>query len=227
MKDGFEATLVVELAPDEVWEALTRRTLERDTDAEGQVHYVLPGFPSFPPLSMVGASCSPLEAEPGRLLRVRKDDEPCSGTEIAVTLEKADTGTRVTVVQSGFGPWLERLRDTFETHWLQIVADFRLYLERGLTVVPTAFGANLGALTRHTPVGLEVMSVDAGGFAQNAGLAPGDLLLTVGGIRIHDTQQLWTVLALCEADRKTEVTWARGRDAMQGRATAQAPAAPG
>lgn len=221
MKDGFEATFVVDLAPDEVWEALTRRTTGGPSDSEGDLRYVLPGFPSFPPLAVAGASCTPLEIEPGRLLRVRKEHEPCAGTEIAVTLEQAKTGTRVTVVQSGFGPWLDRLRDTFNAHWLQIVADFRLFLERGLTVPGTVWGASLGAQTRQTPVGLEIVAVEADGFGERAGLEAGDLLLSLRGIRIHDTQQLWTVLALSEMEGEAEVTWARGRTAMCARAPTQ------
>lgn len=102
--------------------------------------------------------------------------------------EQAGTGTRVTVVQSGFGPWLDRLRDTFETHWRQIVADLRLFLERGLTVPGTAWGASLGADTRHTPTGLELTAVTPGGFADGAGMLPGDLLLTLRDLRVHDTQ---------------------------------------
>ena len=150
---------------------------------------------------------------------MRKEHEPCAGTEIAVTLEEAGTGTRVTVVQSGFGPWFDQVRDTFHTHGVQIVADFRLYIERGLTVPGTVWGANLGAQTKHTPVGLEIVAVDSGGFGESAGMRPGDLLLTLRGIRLHDTQQLWTVLALTEIGSSADVTWARGREPMQGKAT--------
>jgi hypothetical protein len=220
MRDDFEATFVVDLAPAEVWEALTRRTLEGDPGSEGEVHYVLPGFPSFAALPLAGASCTPIEIEAGRLLRVKKDHEPCAGTEIAVRLEQAETGTRVSVVQSGFGPFLDIVgRDTVFGHGHQIMADFRLYIERGLTVPGTVWGANLGARTNHTPVGLELAAVDKGGVAETAGLRAGDLLLTLRGIRLHDTQQLWTVLALTEPGTSADVTWARGREAMSGKAT--------
>ncbi len=220
MKDEFAATFVVDLAPDEVWEALTRRTVGGDHDSGGEVHYVLPGFPSFTPLEVAGASCTPIEMEAPRLLRVKKDHEPCAGTEIAVRLEQAKTGTRVTVVQSGFGPFLEFAgRDTIFTHGDQIMADFRLYIERGLTVPGTAWGRNLGARAKHTPVGLEIVAVDSGGFAETAGIRPGDLLLTLRGIRLHDMQQLWTVLALTEVGANADVTWARGDESMGGKAT--------
>lgn len=216
-KDAFRTSFVVELAPQEVWEALTRRTVPSE---DGALHYVLPGFPSFPPLDVVGASCRLLESEPARLLRVRKDHFPCQGTEIAVELEQASTGTRITVVQSGFGPFLEHAgRDTVFTHGHQIMADFRLYLERGLTVPGTAWGPSLGARIAHTPVGVELEAVEPGGFAASAGMRAGDLLLTLRGLRLHDAQQLWTVLALTAPGSSAEATWARGRQAMSGKAS--------
>lgn len=220
MNDDFEATFVVDLAPDEVWEALTRRTVEAEPDGAGDVHYVLPGFPSFAALPHPGASCTLIEMDAGRLLRVKKDHEPCAGTEIAVRLEQAETGTRVSVVQSGFGPFLDIVgRDTVFGHGHQIMADFRLYLERGITAPGTVWGANLGARTDSAPVGLEIGRVDAGGFAEAAGLCPGDLLLSLRGIRLHDLQQLWTVLALTEPGTPADVHWARGREPMSGKAT--------
>jgi hypothetical protein len=216
MKDDFEATFVVEMAPREVWEALTRRVIEVD----GVRHYVLPGFPSLPPLDIPGASCTPIEIEAGRLLRVKKDDQPCAGSEIAVRLEQAGTGTRVTVVQSGFGPFLDFAgRDTVFGHGRQIVNDLRLYIERGVRVPGTAWGRFLGATPKQTAVGLEIEAIQPGAFAAQAGLQVGDLLLTLCGIRIHDLQQLWTVLALTPIGESVEVSWARGLEVMQGKAS--------
>ena len=218
MKDDFEATFVVELDAEAVWEALTERTVPGETP--GEVHYVLPGFPSLEPLPVPGARCTALEVEPGRLLRVRKDHHPCAGTEIAVRLEQAETGTRVTVVQSGFGSFLDIAgRDTVFTHGAQIARDLHLYLARRLTVPGTRWGAQLGANLHQTPVGLEVDSLHPGGFAEAAGLAPGDLLLTLRGIRLHDLQQLWTVLALTEPGGEAKISWARGTSQMDAKAS--------
>jgi hypothetical protein len=47
----------------------------------------------------------------------------------------------------------------------------------------------------------------------------GDLLLTLRGIRLHDLQQLWTVLALTEPGTTAEASWARGREVVFGKAT--------
>ena len=62
MKDDYEATFVLEVAPLAVWESLTRQTR---TGEDGEVRYVLPGFPSLPPLDVGGARCSLIESEPG------------------------------------------------------------------------------------------------------------------------------------------------------------------
>lgn len=216
MKDDFETTFVVELAPREVWEAIARCAAEAGAQAEGE-RYVLPGWPSFPPQERPGASCTLIEREPQRLLRVRKDHFPCAGTEIAIRLEQAATGTRVTIVQSGFGDFLELAgRDTVFAHGVQIAHDFRLYLERGLTVPGTVWGPDLGARTRQVGVGVEIRDVAPGAFADQVGLRAGDLLLTLAGIRIHDLPQLGTVLALHAPGSSVEVTWARGREPMAG-----------
>ena len=94
MADDYETTFTLELAPTEIWEALTRRMVDRDGEGAEEKHYVLPGFPSFVPQEGDGASCTVLEEEAGRLLRVRKDDDPCKGTEIVVTLESTKTAHR-------------------------------------------------------------------------------------------------------------------------------------
>ncbi len=108
-----------------------------------------------------------IEADAERLLRVKKDHHPCLGTEIAIQLERADNGTRVTIVQSGFGPLLDIAgRDTVLGHGHQIARDLRLFIERGLTVPGTVWGPSLGGVTNETPVGLEIGCVDDGGFGK-------------------------------------------------------------
>jgi hypothetical protein len=219
--EDYEATFIVELAPEEVWESLTHRVLEASSagDPEGVKRYVLPGFPSFAMIEGGGASCSLIEEDAGRLLRVKKDDEPCAGTEIAVRLEQVGTGTRVTVVQSGFGALIGLVgRDTVFGVGERITRDFQLYLERRLTVPGTAWGSGLEGRVRATAVGLELSELVPSGFAQRAGMVSGDLLLTLGKIRVHDLQQLWTVLALTEAGTSLDLTWARGREPMSGKA---------
>jgi uncharacterized protein YndB with AHSA1/START domain len=225
MEDGFEATFVVDLALEDVWKAITVPSPAASpraphTGAEaGPMRYLIAGFPAFGADHAPGTLATELEVDPGRLLRVNKDEEPCAGTEIAIVLENADNGTRVTVVQSGFGPWLASVRDTFEAHWQQIVHDLQLFIERGIRVPGTVWGADLGAMSKQQPLGLEITAVTPGAYAERLGLETGDLLLTLRNIRVHDTQQLWTILALSAPGDETEASWARDREVRSGSAT--------
>ncbi|MDE0349881.1 MAG: PDZ domain-containing protein [Gammaproteobacteria bacterium] len=209
MDDGFEAVSHLEVPRAEVWR---RCRLPGPTDAD---ECRIPGFPSVD--GAPGCAAQVLECEPQKLLRCRKLDMPCAGTGITVRIEPANAAgwpTRVTLRQEGFGAALPR--DILEAHWRQIAADFRLYLEREITVPGTAWGVDLGALFRPTPVGLEVTAVAEGGPAERVGLREGDLLLTVGPIRVHGLAQLWTVLALLPAARELTLGWSRGREWREG-----------
>ena len=147
---------------------------------------------------------------PQQLLRVRKDDEPCAGTEIEIHISPATAGgwpTRVSVRQSGFAPWLLAAGDVALAHWRHIVADFHLYLAHEVTVPGTVWG-EIGAGLRQTPIGLELTDV-TDGLAARCGMQAGDVLLTIAEIRVHTIEQLWTVLALRTAEEDVSVTWAR------------------
>ena len=176
-------------------------------------------IPAFPSPDGGGCAATVLEQQPGQLLRVRKDDMPCAGTEIEIRIEPATAAgwpTRVTLRQSGFGPFFDAARETFDAHFRQIAANFHLYIERGIRVdadTPPDFGAALV----QTPIGLELGGVTDGGFADRCGMAKGDLLLEVGGVRVHDIGDLWALLAV-QPEAPTTATWARGRDRMAGSA---------
>src|SRR5262249_35088738 len=107
-RDMFEATFKVDIAPDAAWAAIARRDLaehEKTRDADAPLHSQvwLPGW---------DGTAEVLESVPPRLLRMRKDTMPCEGTEIVVKLEAADTGTQITVVQSGFGAFFDIAANT-------------------------------------------------------------------------------------------------------------------
>lgn len=215
--DGFERTFTVDLAPDDVWQAVARPVPDAAQPEAGgaATHYLLPGFE---------ARCSVLEQDVGRLLRVRKDEEPCSGTEIVVRLEHAGSGTKVTVVQSGFGPWLPDVIETFGMVWNMIVADLKLYLERRISIKTHLFSQpppslGLGCKTQDELSGLTVAQVEADGFAARAGIRQGDLLLELNGARLLNELQLMDLMRMCSAGSELQVRWARGRDLMQGRAS--------
>ena len=98
---------------------------------------------------------------------------------------------------------------------MHIVANFRLYLERRVHAPDTRWGSSLGATVQQTPIGLEIVNIDEGGFAERCGLSQDDVLIAIDSIRIHDLAQLWTVLALKQPGSETTVSWVHGRQPLK------------
>ena len=170
----------------------------------------IPGFPSadggFGCLGAVEVS------HPQKTLVCAKLDPPCAGTRITIEIGPASAAgwpTRLRLGQAGFEPPLTQLPDFLNAHWRRIVADFRLYVERGVAVPPAAWRASIGATTCETPTGLAVLDVAPDGFADRCGVREGDILIAVADVRILDTAQLWTVLAMLAPGDVVTVTWVR------------------
>jgi len=198
MDDRFEATFLVDHPTEQVWQALRE-------GAQG-TRWMLPAFES--PSDVV-------EMDEGRYVRLKKAAEPCAGTEIAITLEAAASGTTVTVVQSGFGTLFEEMLNTLAIGWSHIVADLALYLQTGARggrhLAPWA---SLGCGVREVRAGLEVDKV-FGGLAADAGLEPGDLLLAVGGAPVVVERELQTLMRVFGSGDKVDVTWARAGQVLR------------
>ena len=164
MDDRLEFVANLEVPQAEAWR---RCRLPAATAAD---RCRVPGFPSVD--GEPGCAAAVLECVPQKLLRCRKLDTPCAGTEIAIRLEPANAAgwpTRVTLSQHGFGGVLPR--EVLEVHWRHIAADFLLYLEREITVPGTAWGISLDADVRQTPTGLAVSGVAERGLAGRYGPA--------------------------------------------------------
>lgn len=212
MEDRFETTFAVQVPVEQVWRSIEDRRPEAATGSaeEDAKRWWLPGFE---------ASAVELEVEPGRRLRVRKDTQPCEGTEVVVTLEATDTGTRVTVVQSGFGAWFEAALDSLEIGWSQIVADLVLYLERGIIAARHLLPwAGFGCSVREVTTGLEVVDIYPGGFAEQAGLEAGDLLLTIGNAPVFTLRDFQSLMRVFRSGEKVEATWVRDRSRLSASA---------
>jgi uncharacterized protein YndB with AHSA1/START domain len=207
MEDRFEATFVVEVERAEVWEALVQ---DDRTEPGGPQRLWLPAFPN--------GTGEVLELEPERLLRVRKDQFPCEGTEIAITLESTDRGTRVTVVQSGFGAAFEAMLNLLALGWSQIVADLIVFCGRGVVAGRHELPwRDIGFQVRPADGGVEVIGkAAAGSFGEQAGLCEGDLVLAISSAPIIDLQDFTAVARALPPGSKVEVTWLRGRDRMSG-----------
>jgi hypothetical protein len=206
MDDRFEATFVVDTPQSKVWWTLRHAEPLGDRQAEGEPpshagRWWLPAFES---------PADELDCVEGRSVRLTKAAEPCAGTEIAIALEASGSGTKVTVVQSGFGAQFDQMLNTLAVGWSHIVADLVLFLQTGVRggrhLAPWA---SLGCTVREVPSGLEVANV-FGGFAADVGLEQGDVLLAVGGAPVAFERELQTLMRVFGTGDKLEVTWARG-----------------
>jgi uncharacterized protein YndB with AHSA1/START domain len=208
VKDEFRATFSIDAAPDEVWEAFARKPEDHSQSAIDSplgTQVWLPGW------EMTGEL---LDVVPQREIRLRKDAEPCKGTEILVTLEHEASGTTVTVVQSGFGARFDVALKALAIGWDCIVSDLALYLETGVIAHRhhNAWGPGLGADTRETASGLIVTRVRPDTLAARAGLQAGDRLLTLAGASVVCTRDLTTALRTQRGAQSVELAWVRGRE---------------
>ncbi|MDE0190333.1 MAG: hypothetical protein OXQ90_03160 [Gammaproteobacteria bacterium] len=170
----------------------------------------IPGFPSID--GSPGCAVAVDVSEPQKRLAGTKADQPCAGTRIDIEIGPANASgwpTRLSLAQSGFEAPLADLPDFLNAHWQRIVADFRLYVEHGVTAPPAAWRTTLGATTRETPTGLAVTDMVPEAFADRCGMREDDILLTLAGVRILDTVQLWTVLAMLAPGDLAKATWVR------------------
>jgi hypothetical protein len=219
MDDRFEATFVVEVSPPAVWQAMTQSAdapEERRSDSSSFLWF--PGFES---------RMEVIESEAERCLRVRKDEQPCKGTEVWVVLEAVERGTCVTVVQSGFGEAFARALNSMAIGWDLIVKDLALYLERGVrgNRHRSAWGIGLGCAVDQVPSGLIVTRLARGGCAERTGLTPGDHILAVAGVPVLTERDLAMVMRTCREGTTLEVDWLRGRERLSGSCAIAAPEA--
>ena len=179
--------------------------------AGGPGEWWLPGFE---------CRASEVEVEPPTRLTVRKLDEPCAGTLIAITFEHLDSGSRIRVVQSGFDEaFVEMAGDGFWLHAEHILADLHLFFETGLLAgrawrpwVPLGVGVSA------EPFGLRVTSVGAGTWADRVGLEADDVLLTVAGAPLYSACDLAVIERVVRAGGEVGATWGRGADQAEASA---------
>ena len=203
-----ETAFDVTASPAEAWkalEALRARTGDPD-------EWWVPGF------ECRGAE---VEVEHERRLTVRKLDEPCAGTLIAVTFEHVDTGARIRVVQSGFDEaFVEMAGETFWIHADHIFADLHLFFESGV-IARRAWlpWAPLGVGAAVEPFGLRVTAVQGSSWADRLGLQADDVLLTVAGAPLYTLRELGVVERMVQPGDDVPATWARDGERLEASAT--------
>ena len=161
------------------------------------------------------------EAEPGKILRHTEITGPHQQSEVTVTFEEVEGGTRIRVTHAGFGDgdeWQSQLEST-TCGWSQAIADLVLYLESG--VVAKRFVQawhHPGFQAIEVPSGLRVVGIDEGGFGERVGLRTGDVLLTFGGAPVYLQSDLAVVGRTHQPGEKLTLEWVRGGERLQGSA---------
>ena len=210
-EDGFEATFVVSTPRAEAWARLEAAKPAFDSLGacrEGQ--WWIPG---------IEAPADELEVVPGERLVTRKAVHPCKGTEIVLTLTDEDTGTRITIVQTGFGAGFAEQRAWLAAGWYPILADLVIFFERGVSLGRHAsMWSGIGCDVRESDEGLVVTgAVHPGGFAAQAGLRDGDLIVGLAGspvVSIHDLAVL--VRGPLRPGTEAKVRFVRGTELLRG-----------
>jgi uncharacterized protein YndB with AHSA1/START domain len=189
------------------WEAVS---YEIDPVPGGRVHWTLPG---------VEAEGEVVEAVPNRVLRHVERGGPHADSEVTVTFEAVDDGTRVTITHAGFGgaeDWDEWLEGT-TLGWTQAIADLLVYLETGVPARRFVTQTHSPGMTmRDTPGGVEVLTVSPGTLADQAGMAPGDLVLRVGGVPVFTIAELWVLMREHGPKTQLDVEYIRSGERLFG-----------
>jgi hypothetical protein len=197
--DHFEATFTLGIDRETAWARLTEHPVGSPGSEE---RYWVPGFDAFATVT---------ERDAGTRLRLTKDDEPCAGTDIVVTLTDTETGTRITVVQSRFGDWMPSLYDMMAAGWRNIVADLQTSLSTGAH--PGRHfrpWGDLGADITPAAGGLRIDSVRTDTLADRLGLHRDDLLVVLAGAPVSCHDDLVTVLRVLDGrPGAVEAEWVR------------------
>ena len=209
--DGFEATFVVSTPRAEAWERL--RTASPAFEALGETR---PGQWWIPGIE---APADELEVVSEERLLARKAVEPCKHTEIAITMTDEDAGTRITIVQNGFGAGFAASRPWLAAGWSAILADAVVFFERGVSLGRHAsMWSSLGCDVEETQEGLVVAGRRPSvGFAAQADLQAGDLILHLMGSPVVTIADLSVLLrGPLRPGTETTVRYLRGDEVVRG-----------
>ncbi|HEX6312494.1 MAG TPA: SRPBCC domain-containing protein [Acidimicrobiia bacterium] len=219
MTDHYERTFSVAVPVERAWRAFTDpQELEvwfaHSFDATGDARTAEAETPGGP----VGFEVTDAQRHE-RLAYRQWAASPEVGIEVTVTFEEVLGGTRITVTQAGFGGESILRSDQVRGGMDETLADLALYLNHGVRFPrhrDLSSDATLGADLRQLPAGVELAALEPQGFADAAGMRPGDVLLQLGRGAVFGMSDVAFFLREHDVGDEVEACWARGGDVMRG-----------
>jgi uncharacterized protein YndB with AHSA1/START domain len=225
MTAGYARTFVVAAPVERAWQAFVDPR-QREAWIAPPGHDVVEN----PAAQFPEDGCPPIEVKLGdvelhRRLSWSVGQTMPSGSrtwlDVCVTFEAVDAGTRVTLTRSSPAASDEgELLDQCTRMGLdQELTDLIAYLETGVNVSRHfASRSSIGASLRDTPAGLCVAQVIPGGFAAQAGLQTGDLLVSIGGAGTYTRSDISFLQRERDPGEELEVTAVRDGALLRFRA---------
>ena len=221
MSRKFEKTFEVAVPVARAWQAFADSQERSKWEAEVYEIDPRPGGRVYWRIGAYECNGQVDEVEPEKILRHTEASGPHAQSEVTVTFEEVEGGTRICVTHSGFGDgdeWQSQLEGA-TCGWSQAIADLILYLETG--VIAGRFVQpwhNPGFQAIEVPSGLRVVQVDEDGFGGRAGLRVGDVLLALGGAAVYLQSDVSVVCRAHQPGEKLAVEWVRGSERQRGSA---------
>lgn len=141
--------------------------------------------------------------------------------ETTVVFEEKESGTTITITRSGFGDSEEMavLIEATGFGWDEAIKDLILYLESGIKAWRHfTFRGSVAASLRETAPGVEIRELTPGGYAAQAGLQPGDLLLRLNGAPVTRMSDVWFLQREHDPGTEIAVEYVRAGEVKSGRA---------
>jgi uncharacterized protein YndB with AHSA1/START domain len=226
MGGSFERTFVVSVPVERAWKAMTdpeelnKWYFPMSMAEDGSMQTEILGeerrteVVAFEPLRMFHTRTT-LTGQEGFGIRP-------GAREMVCVFESLETGTRITITQSGFGEGADAEIDIANTAlgMNETIADLILYLETGVAFPRHHHGERSyhGFTAQQTPAGLQVRSVQADTFAAKLGLQPGDILVELGGASVFGFAELQFFTKEHAAGEQASAAWVRDGRLMRGTA---------
>jgi uncharacterized protein YndB with AHSA1/START domain len=220
----FEKTFTLSVPVDKAWQAftdpdliavwLTGKVQTADVRPGGQI--------AWEPDEFGQLVWEITEVEPGRRLAYREGPFILPvATDVTVTFEEVEAGTRLRITQAGFGEgvdWSANIENV-GLGWVQTLPALDLYLRTGVRLDRFfTFKSDLGLQADDILAGPLVRSVSEGSFAADAGVAPGDIVVRIGTAPVFDRSDLWLFTREHEAGEEVEIAYVRDGALHTGRA---------